>query len=244
MNIPNYMKKLNPISHQKATQPEQKLAKQLAWLAKYQRSHSVTNSGFTLIEVIVVVLIIAILSTIAAPGWLGFLSQRRVNAANEDIWSTLQKAQTEAKRRKLSYSVSFRTDGGVPQVATYLSKNPDGTDKTIADIDANTWKVLGKDFELKPGQVVLGTNITGDNEGDNDINYALETEEQTITFDYQGNLAGDTTIPNDGLIIAAAAPRTDNADQPIESTMRCVKMRTIIGSMQIGRGAEECNPDP
>ncbi|MCJ8279579.1 MAG: prepilin-type N-terminal cleavage/methylation domain-containing protein, partial [Rivularia sp. ALOHA_DT_140] len=39
-------------------------------------------SGFTLIEVLVVIAMVGILSAIAAPSWLGFVARQRLNKAN------------------------------------------------------------------------------------------------------------------------------------------------------------------
>ncbi|MGQ4647668.1 prepilin-type N-terminal cleavage/methylation domain-containing protein [Lyngbya aestuarii] len=238
------MKKLPLISPIETTAQSQHLTKHLARLLR-MRSHAEPNSGFTLLEIIVVVLIIAILSAITAPSWFGFLSQRRANAASEAVWSSLQRAQSEAKRRKLSYSVSFRTDNGVPQVATYLAKDQMGNIIDPGSLAANSWEALGKDFQLQPGQVVLGTNLTGENQGDDNLEYAKNApQKQTITFDYQGNLdpQSNLNIPDKGLIIAVAVPQPGNNDEAITSTQRCVKVKTIIGSMQTGKG-EECNAD-
>ncbi|NEP01970.1 MAG: prepilin-type N-terminal cleavage/methylation domain-containing protein [Symploca sp. SIO2E9] len=211
--------------------------------ADSKREISQNEAGFTLIELIVVIIIISVLSAIAAPGWLAFTNQRRVNAANDEILNALQRAQSDAKRRKLSYSVSFRTDDRVPQVATYLAKDNNGNDVTPDDLDPNTWKTLGNDFELKPGQVLLGTSINGENISSDTFEYASGNE-QTITFDFNGNLPlkDASNFSENGLIIAVAVPDTSENQQPIESTRRCVKVQTLLGAMQIGKG-DECDTD-
>ena len=44
-----------------------------------------SSSGFTLIEVLVVVIIIGILSAIAAPGWLAFINNRRISTMRGQV---------------------------------------------------------------------------------------------------------------------------------------------------------------
>jgi len=49
-------------------------------MRNFNRHSSSSESGFTLIEVLVVVIIVGILGSIAAPGWLSFLERQRANS--------------------------------------------------------------------------------------------------------------------------------------------------------------------
>uniref|UniRef100_A0ACD5GXJ4 Uncharacterized protein n=1 Tax=Desertifilum tharense IPPAS B-1220 TaxID=1781255 RepID=A0ACD5GXJ4_9CYAN len=59
---------------------------------------------------LVVIAMAAIMAAIAAPGWLSFTNQQRVNVVREEVFRALQDAQREARRTKLSYSVSLRVE--------------------------------------------------------------------------------------------------------------------------------------
>jgi len=190
-----------------------------------------SQAGYTLLELLVVLGIVGVVSAIAAPGWLGFVQQRRVNSANDSVLRALQEAQSKAKTQKLSYSVSFRTQNGVPQVAVY----PDSP--TPAN---NYWKSLGDQVSFKPGQIWLGTNAstTSSNNAGSSLNTTDNTGIKAVTFDNSGALP-TTPTPNlgtQGLIIAVAAaqPRS-SPPAPIPSTRRCVKISTLLGSIQTGR---------
>ena len=197
-----------------------------------------SQAGYTLLELLVVLGIVGVVSAIAAPGWLGFVQQRRVNSANDSVLRALQEAQSKAKTQKLSYSVSFRTPlNGVPQVAIH----PDSTPAN------NYWKSLGDQVSFKPGQIWLGTNATSSNNAGGSLTPTDNTGIKAVTFDYSGALP-TTPTPNlvpQGLIIAVGAAQPgSSSSRVIASTRRCVKISTLLGSIQTGRidNTDACKP--
>ncbi|MEA5566150.1 pilus assembly FimT family protein [Anabaena sp. UHCC 0399] len=191
------------------------------------------EAGFSLIEVIVVVVMIGVLAAILAPNWFRFLSRQRLNKANDTVVAAIQEAQRQAQKTKLSYSVSFTTTSSdkIAQVAIHPSTSaPD-----------SYWKNLGEDVQIQSGSVLLGTNLTAQNTAGSSIAYAGEynssTNKQTITFDYMGILpsanfgtppSGSTEAP--GLKIVLAIPNTSSPTSP-SSTKRCVIVKTLLGSV-------------
>jgi len=197
---------------------------------------SQSDQGFTLLEVLVVVIMVAILSAIAAPGWLAFVNRQRVAKVNDGVFSAMQEAKREAKRGKLSYSVSFKQEANkVPEVALHPASVP--------ATSISSWKSLGESLEIKPDQVLLCSNVgTTYNTDVSSLNCGFNTP-KTITFNYQGILAdqanGDEADPN--LMVIVGIPQSNNSTQVIDSTKRCVSVKTLIGSMQVGQGSQ-CNP--
>lgn len=64
------------------------------------------GGGFTMIELMVVVAILAIMASLAAPSMSGLIGQQRLKSAATDMHLALLKARTEAIKRNANVTVS------------------------------------------------------------------------------------------------------------------------------------------
>ncbi len=94
--------------------------------------------GFTLIEVLVIILIVGILSTIAVPSFINTLDKININNAVTDVRAVLQQAQREAIRRSQVCSIGL-----------------DATRRTVMSYCASDERNL-------PDRVTFATNISKD----------------------------------------------------------------------------------
>lgn len=92
------------------------------------------NSGFTIMEMMVVIGILAIAAAIAVPGFIGWLPNYKLRSGAEDIQSTLQLTRQTAIKQNDTAIVSFNT----------------GSETYTATVDAQTFR---------SGQMPAGINI-------------------------------------------------------------------------------------
>jgi prepilin-type N-terminal cleavage/methylation domain-containing protein len=121
-----------------------------------------SNSGFSLVEMLVVIFIIGILSAIALPSWLNFVNTRRLNVAQNEIYRAMRQAQSQAKKQKLTWQVSFRVNNDILQWAVHPA--------TVNPTDAN-WNNLDSNVRLDPETILQPPNVV-----------------QQVQFDYKGNV--------------------------------------------------------
>jgi Tfp pilus assembly protein FimT len=78
------------------------------------------TSGFTLVELVVVVAITIILLSITIPAFKTWLPNYQLKSAAMDIFTSLQRAKSEAIRANSPYAVVFNSGGGSYQIGTDL----------------------------------------------------------------------------------------------------------------------------
>lgn len=91
----------------------------LVYLMKKNILRNSSNSGFSLVEMLVVIFLIGILSAIAIPSWLSFVNTRRLNVAQDEVYRAMRQAQSQAKKQKLTWQVSFREQNNIVQWAVH-----------------------------------------------------------------------------------------------------------------------------
>jgi prepilin-type N-terminal cleavage/methylation domain-containing protein len=184
-----------------------------------------SDGGFTLLELIVIVLILGILSSIAAPSWLAFINRQRVRTVNDRVLQSLRLAQSEAKRTKRDITVTFNydpnpADNPVADPPTVTFDPPLATGGSTQETGGST-QTLNAGGEIQKGQVKLSAASCPVG--------APCTAATALTFNYNGVVdPNNSTNPNLPLVVTIS-----NVEG---GSKQCVIVETILGGMRTAEG--------
>lgn len=172
-----------------------------------------SQAGFTLLELLVVIGLVAVLSTIAGVSWLVFVNNQRLGTANDAIGRAMREAQSQAEARKLTWQASFRENGNTVQWAVHQYQNS-------IDPDSLAWE------DLETG--------IGIEESISSLEYADFNSDSTLdgyraVFNPFGEYQDLTDPP-------VALPHTITLSHSSGTQTRCTSIQTLLGAMISGSG--------
>jgi prepilin-type N-terminal cleavage/methylation domain-containing protein len=116
-----------------------------------------SQKGFTLIELMVAVAILAILVTLAAPSFNSLIDKYRVKRAADSISAFLINAKSEAIKRNATVSVVFKPAGAPWCAGMTTGTDCDCTVANACQIDGAERVVKGSDYK----DILLAVDATG-----------------------------------------------------------------------------------
>lgn len=196
-------------------------------LLKTRLRRSIT--GFTLLEVLVVIIIISILFAIAAPSWDAIMNRQRVNTVRDQATQMIRQAQADARRNRTARIVVFDNTTGIPRAAVVPQTLNTDTGKTsgfIADLTTITnWQTLGN------GDIKAGV-----------LDFSTFPNQQLV---FNSNGAIDPLSEAAAGTVDLANPRIFSVNVKQKNTsvtaQRCVIVTTLLGAVRQAEG-DKC-PD-
>lgn len=200
-------------------------------------SHHQQNQGFTIAEVMVVVLIIGILAGVAAPGWLAFTNRYRLRSSTDRIYQTMRKAQSNATRDKTAWQANFQettNDDGQIVIRYALHQ------AAIApnDLPESTWDYLEPGIEIddneKNDKDKYETTLLIVNPETNRVTTSRDNPMYRALFNYQGCPVGYKPSDMCTQTSRRAKGQITLKHQTLDLPTRCVIISTVLGAMRRG----------
>ncbi|MEB3282701.1 MAG: type II secretion system protein [Lyngbya sp.] len=197
-----------------------------------------SSTGYTIIEILLIVSIIGIFSGIAVPAWIGFASRQQLRTGATRVYWAMRTAQSEAKRQKISVQASFREKDNRVQWAVHPASVPPN------DLSDTAWESL-------PAGVLIDDKVRNDkgkyeaslpkvNPADNSVRDAGTV--YRALFNYKGCPVYKSTDECTQTSIEAKGGLA-LIHKNLEKSKRCVIISTLIGVVRIGQEHKKANPN-
>ena len=131
------------------------------------------RSGFTVIELMVVIAIMAIAMAIGYPNLRAFIPSSRLSSALQDLHSNLQQAKIAAIKNNGNCTVTYSTSPD-----QYVITYPNGTTKTVSLADYGS----GVTFKGPTTEDIPADPITFNSRGSSNMGYAYLTNGARTAF--------------------------------------------------------------
>lgn len=185
--------------------------------------------GFTLVEMIVVVAIMALLAALAMPSMLGWVRNNKIRTVSDSLQNGLRMAQAEATRR--SRQVVFSLTDDTPNSTSYTAKAsggnwaistvvPTDSDVTAAFVEAGILRDVGSNVVISGPKSIcfssIGRLVQNTAPGPTDANCAAAAAQYDIKMsdDATGDRALRVTVALGGQVRMCDPLRTLSATQP------------------------------
>lgn len=183
---------------------------------RYCRRRSRWNSGFSLLENLIIIVIVAILVAIALPSWNSFYQARQLNVAQEQIQAGIKQAQHLAKVKRIPYQFLIHQNSGSVQWGSAPVQYDDvgkmRFDAAFRSKMAIDWKLAGPLVHLDDRQTTFRKNAA--------------TREWFLVLDDDGTLDGALGR----VTLCTKLPNSNQCSQQ----QRCVIMSTLLGETRRG----------
>ena len=177
-------------------------------------THISSRQGFTVIEVLVVLVMIGILTAIAAPSWLAFVNNRRVRNTADAAQQVMRRAQSRASTENRTWEASFRM---VQDIGVQGSAHPRGANPSWTTLSPDAGNLV----TLDEGRMAMPQDC---DHGD----YCVRFKDRGILSRHSYNNA-NAEDDDSGMIARIAFTDVDGGDNP---NRRCVVISTILGSIR------------
>ena len=176
-----------------------------------------SQSGFTLLETMAVLIMVGILAAIAIPSYLGMLNRQRLNTAQRQVYEIMRSAQANAKQQKTLWAACLYDDK--TRVLWSINRLPENSGAWDCTKSTNREPLIGENSK----SITIETDKKYTNLTENPTGY------YQVPFKYDGSV---TPL---GRITLAVRNETNGIK-------RCVIVSTLLGALRTAQD-KKCEPE-
>jgi len=175
------------------------------------------TAGFTLVEMLVVVIMVGIMAAIMVPTWNAFATRQRLSTARDRASQYIRQVQSDARQSRIPRIVALDPNSGSPRIAS----SPYTLNTTPPAFSAfNNWTSLGEG--LTAGMIRMSVVDT------------TKASVKYVAFDGNGLITGtpDASVaPKLPVYVTVADGKTSDS-----KSNRCVILDSLIGGLRLNEG--------
>lgn len=173
-----------------------------------------SQSGFTLLETMAVLIMVGILAAIAIPSYLGMLNRQRLNTAQRQVYEIMRSAQANAKQQKTLWAACLYDDK--TRVLWSINRLPESSGAWDCTKATNWEPLIGENSKL----IAINSTYTTLRQNPSSSGY------YRVRFRFDGALDTDEGGANQ-LGKATLAVRNET-----NGIKRCVIVSTLLGALR------------
>jgi len=156
------------------------------------------HTGFTLLETMIVLGIVAILVAVAIPNVFSWLSNYRLKAAASDLYSNMQKAKSEALKRNCDIGITFSTVTFPAQGGGYTVFIDDGAGTNAGNAIQDAGEDTLLTVSMPTGCTLEQASFNGTNTGYNSRGFPLSNKVGSAILRNNNSLWYKMSLSNSG----------------------------------------------
>ena len=185
---------------------------------KLQNAQCRADRGFTLLEMMIVILIVGVLAAIVAPAWTGFINRVRLSQSQDAVYWAMQRTKENAKRDNTTWQFTIRQlTGKSPEWAVHRPQQ---------NLNQVKWEPLHGVVEVDFTNTTL-PRANGSSIAQGQSQKCVDT--CRMQFNHQGRVVMN---PQEALYLGRITLKIRDIPAAVPQPRRCIFTSTILGTLR------------
>lgn len=191
------------------------------------------SNGFTLLELMVTIFVVAILISVGVPGFVRTIQTSRMASSTNDLVTSIHRARSEAVKRRVPVTLCASNNPLAPAPACNVGGNMVGWVVFVDDADIDGNGQPDGNIVIDPGEIILEAH------GALPAQLTVSSDAAFISFTSNGFRRNGPAGPAATMILFC--DDRGNVDQGGSGSAARMLMIAVTGRPQVGRDVDDVN---